>query len=133
MKITKLVLLSALSLALVACGKEQTASSVVEHFNAASLDLKNVAPIAPDANSPLPKSFKENIQFSLAEVTPKGGQLFVCDTKNNCDAIFAYFDLLKGLAGPYLYQSKDGKVVVQLNSGLKPETASKFEKALSSL
>ncbi len=59
--------------------------------------------------------------------------MFVCDTKKNCDAIYAYFDALKGLAGPYLYQSPGGMVVVQMNSGLMPETGTKFEEAVKTL
>jgi hypothetical protein len=63
----------------------------------------------------------------------RGGQFFICDTKQNCDAIFAYFDALKALAGPYLYQSPSGTVVVQLNSGLSPEEAFKYEAAVKAL
>lgn len=44
---------------------------------------------------------------------------------------FAYFDALKNIAGPYLYQSPNGKVVLQLNAGLTEETAKKLEQAIS--
>lgn len=57
----------------------------------------------------------------------------MCDTKQNCDAIYAYFDALKAIAGPYLYQSDGGRVVLQLNSGLTPETAAKFAETIKAL
>ena len=119
---------------LVACGSEPlTAQAVIDKFNQAGLDVRDVQIETRDPDSPLPNSFKERLSFSIPEVAPKGGQIFVCDTKKNCDAIYAYFDALKGLAGPYLYQSTNGRVVIQLNSGLTPETAAKFENILKSL
>ena len=66
----------------------------------------------------------------------RGGQkehMCACDTKKNCDAIYAYYDALKALAGPYVYQSPSGTVVAQLNSGLTPDEAKKFEQAIKSL
>ncbi|HWX02493.1 hypothetical protein [Collimonas sp.] len=80
-----------------------------------------------------PQSFDENIAFAIDEVAPQGGQIFICSTKRNCDAIYAYYDALISLAGPYLYRSRDGKVVAQLNSGLRPDTAKAFESALKKL
>lgn len=124
----------ACALLLSACGdKQHTAASVVATLQKAGLQLDGVTPSPPNPDSPLPKSFLENVEFSIPEVAPKGGQLFVCDTKKNCDAIYAYYDALKALAGPYLYQSPDGKVVLQLNSGLTPQTGAKFEAALKDL
>jgi transcriptional regulator with XRE-family HTH domain len=85
------------------------------------------------ASVPVPKSYTAHQAFEVASVAPKGGQVFTCDTKQNCDAIFAYFDALKALAGPYTYQSPGGTVVAQLNSGLKPDEAAKFAAAIASL
>lgn len=83
--------------------------------------------------APVPRSFQVNRAFEIASVAPKGGQYFICDSKRNCDAIFAYFDALKALAGPYLYQSPSGLVVAQLNSGLTPAEAAKYEQAIKGL
>jgi hypothetical protein len=110
-----------------------TAQDVVDKFNAAGLNVGDVHQEERDPESPLPNSYTERLSFSIPEVAPKGGQVFVCDTKKNCDALYAYFDALKALAGPYLYQSPNGKVVVQLNSGLLPETGAKFEEVVKSL
>lgn len=85
------------------------------------------------ADVPIPKSYKDHYAFSIPSVAPSGGQVFICDTKQNCDAIFAYFDALKALAGPYLYRSPSGTVVAQLNSGLTPDEAVKYEAAIKAL
>jgi hypothetical protein len=64
-----------------------------------------------EASAPVPKSYIAHQAFEIPSVAPKGGQFFVCDTKKNCDAIYAYYDALKALAGPYMYQSPSGTVV----------------------
>jgi len=110
-----------------------TGQAVIDKFNAAGLGVTDVRPEKREPDSPLPNSFQEYLGFAIPEVAPKGGQVFVCDTKRNCDAIYAYFDALKSMAGPYLYQSPGGTVVVQLNSGLNPETGAKFEAVVRSL
>jgi len=124
---------------LVACGsagggsEPLTGQDVIDKFNEADLDVKDVQVGERDPDSPLPNSYQENLEFSIPEVAPKGGQIFVCDTKKNCDALYAYFDALKALAGPYLYQSPSGTVVAQLNRGLTPDTAAKFETVINTL
>jgi len=82
---------------------------------------------APNA---VPQSYIGHAKFVLAD---KSGQYFLCDTKRNCDAIFAYFDAFKALAGPYTYQSGSGLVVVQLNSELTPAQAAPIEQATKNL
>ena len=140
MKNLTIVMLTAILVSLlVACGSKGsnseplTAQAVIDKFNEVGLDVKDVQAGERDPDSPLPNSYQENLVFSIPEVAPKGGQIFVCDTKKNCDALYAYFDALKALAGPYLYQSPRGTVVAQLNSGLTPDTAAKFEQVISSL
>jgi hypothetical protein len=121
---------------LVGCGggsSSVTAQQVLDQFTAAGLSVDSVEMNDVPSESPVPKSFKEQASFAISEVTPSGGQIFVCDTKKNCDAIYAYYDALKGLAGPYLYQSPSGTVVAQLNSGLTPDTAAKYETVIGSI
>ena len=110
-----------------------TARQVIDRFNAAGLGVSDVTVAERDPDSPLPNSYQERLRFTVAEVAPAGGQVFTCDTKRNCDALFAYFDALVALAGPYLYQSPDGLVVAQLNSGLTPATAAQFEAVMADL
>lgn len=122
---------------LTACGGAPagavTAQGVLDQFKAAGLSVENVKTGERADGSPLPNSYKENLTFTTASLGDKGGQVFVCDTRQNCDAIFAYFDGLKALAGPYLYQSPGGTVVAQLNSGLQPDEAAKFEQVVKGL
>lgn len=113
--------------------KAPSAQEVIDKFNEAGLGVSDVRPWEQTEDSPRPNSYLENLRFSIPEVAPDGGQVFVCDTKRNCDALYAYFDALIALAGPHLYQSPSGTVVAQLNSGLTPETASKFENIINAL
>lgn len=119
--------------ALCACGgvPAVTAQQVAEKLTAAG--AINIRDEQLGADVPVPKSFTAHQVFEIPSVAPKGGQFFICDTKKNCDAIFAYFDALKALAGPYTYQSPGGTVVAQLNSGLTPDEAAKFEAAIKGL
>jgi hypothetical protein len=118
---------------LVSCGGAPavTAQQVAEKFTAAG--ATNIHDEQLGADVPVPKSYTAHQVFEIASVAPKGGQFFICDTKKNCDAIYAYFDALKALAGPYTYRSPGGTVVAQLNSGLSPDEAAKFEAAIKSL
>jgi hypothetical protein len=124
---------------LVACGgapaATPTAQSVIDAFKAAGVNVTNIKPNDLDAQAPVPRSFKDQAGFELPDIAPAGtgGQVFVCDTKKNCDAIYAYYDALKALAGPYLYQSPDGRVIAQLNSGLKPDDAAKLEAVITGM
>jgi hypothetical protein len=126
-----------LLLGLVACGGAPatalTAADVVSAFTAAGVPVENVQPGVRPADSPLPNSFKEYVTFTIPSLGDKGGQVFVCETKQNCDALYAYFDALKGIGGPYYYQSPSGTVVAQLNSGLAADEAAKFEQAVAGL
>lgn len=129
----RLILLVILSSCLVACGGAPavTTQQVSAALTTAGASNVHDDPIA--ASSPVPKSYIAHQTFEIASVAPKGGQYFICDTKKNCDAIYAYYDALKALAGPYLYQSPGGTVVAQLNSGLKPDEAAAFEAAIKGL
>jgi hypothetical protein len=122
-----------LVLLLTTCGGAPavTRQQVASAFQAAGATNFN-SEVIP-AEVPVPRSFTKHQVFQIASVAPKGGQFFICDTKANCDAIFKYFDALKALAGPYLYQSPGGTVVVQLNSGLDPDEAAKYEAAVKAL
>lgn len=122
---------------LAACGGAPAATvsgqSVIDALKAAGIQVENVKPGVLPADTPVPRSFKENITFTIPRLGDKGGQIFVCDTKQNCDAIFKYYDALKALAGPYLYQSPSGTVVAQLNSGLTPDEAKQFDQVIGGL
>ena len=126
-------------LLLAACGgaapeaSELTAEAVVQSFQDAGIELTNINNPERDPESPLPNSYDTHTEFDIVALGDDGGQVFVCSTQQNCDAIYAYFDALAALAGPYLYQSEDGTVVAQLNSGLTPEQAAAFEEVIEGL
>ena len=78
----------------------------------------------------VPQSYTSHADFVIGD---KAAQYFLCDTKKNCDAIYAYFDAFKALAGPYTYRSDSGLVVAQLNSELTPDAAAKIAAAVKGL
>lgn len=124
-----------IALSLIACSSAPplTGQQVIDRFIAAGLEVSDVRPGERAEGTPLPNTYEENIDFTMAEVAPKGGQIFVCKTKEYCDTLMTYFDAFKALAGPYLYQSPNGLVVAQLNSGLTTETAERFEEVIKGL
>lgn len=120
-------------LLLAACGGANVPGTVQVKNLMMQVGAQNVHEEAFENSVPAPRSFISRQVFTLASVAPKGGQVFICDSKKNCDAIYAYYDALKALAGPYTYQSDSGLVVVQLNKGLSPDEAAKFARVVKGL
>lgn len=131
------LLIGVLLVVLVGCGgapaAQVTGTSVADAIKAAGVDISGVQALARAEGEPTPNTYSDRVEFAIAEVAPKGGQVFVCADKAKCDAIVAYYAALAALAGPYLYQSDGGRVVAQLNSGLTPETAAKVEAVIKAL
>lgn len=122
------------ALTLAACGGAPAAVTPAQVSQSlTAVGATNIHDEVIEADSPVPHSFTAHQAFEIPSVAPKGGHYFICDSKKNCDAIFAYYDALKALAGPYTYQSPSGTVVAQLNSGLTPDEAAKFEAAIKAL
>jgi hypothetical protein len=121
--------------ALFGCAEREPISQakLLDALTKGGVQLSEVQTPPRDPSSPLPNSYSERFTFALPSVAPKGGQAFICTEKAHCDAIYAYFDALKALAGPYIYRSKDGLVVFQLNSGLQPNEASSVKAVIESL
>ncbi len=113
-------------LLLTACGGMPTSSSVEAALQGAGAS----AFVANEAAGTAPKSYISHAEFMIGD---KPGQYFMCDTKQNCDAIYAYYDALKALAGPYTYRSGSGLVVAQLSSELPPAAAARIADALNGL
>lgn len=131
--------ISALVLFLVACGggaPALTGQTVLDRFKSAGLEVENVREHERDTTVPIPNSYTDWYEFTIPSAGQmesgkgRGAQVFTCDTKQNCDAIYAFFDAAKALAGPYLYQSADGRVVLQMNGELTPDVAAKYQAAL---
>ena len=118
---------------LAACEGSATPTAVTTQRVAQVLQTAgatNVHDQALPRDTPMPRGFTGHKAFEIASIAPKGGQFFICQTKPDCDAVFAYFDALKGQVGPYLYQSPNGTAVVLLDSGLAPGEAAKYEAAV---
>lgn len=117
----------------VANGQGSYGQQVLGLFTKAGLKISAAEKATVDTNDPLPDTYVERWEFGVAEVAPKGGQIFVCETKKDCDVLFEYFSMLSALAGPNLFQSPNGRVVAQLNSGMSPDTARRFQNVINSL
>lgn len=125
----------AVAAALAACSQPDpmTADRLLAALKAAGIQYSNPTQPPRDSASPLPNSYKERVAVTLPSVAPKGGQFFICEKQEYCDAIYRYFDALKGFAGPYLYRSKSGLVVAQLNRGLEPQAAEQVKAVIESI
>lgn len=111
-------------------GKVTLGSAIVASLVNAGTGVYGAKFIERETDAALPQSFNERISFSLEGYASGGGQIFICSSKKFCDSIHGYFTLLTSLAVPYLFRSKDGKIVAQLNSSLPPDAALFFESAL---
>lgn len=124
-------------LALVGCGSSEaepvTSAKLLSALTAGGVEYSNVEYPERNPSGPLPNSYKEHLVLALPSVAPKGGQFFICEKKEYCDALYTYFDALKAFAGPYIYRSKDGLVVAQLNSGLEPPAAEQVQAVVEGL
>jgi hypothetical protein len=86
-----------------------------------------------DTGEILLEHYVEKWVFSIQEISPRGGQIFVCPTKFDGDKIFDYYDSLASLAGPHLYRSSCGRVIAQLNKDLSKKTGDLFREFLLGL
>lgn len=110
-----------------------TGQQVIDAFVAAGLEISDVRIGERAEGSLLPNTYDENLEFTVAEVAPKGGQIFICRAKEYCDALMGHFDTYKNFGGPYFYQSPGDLVVAQLNKGLSVDTAEKFKAVIEAL
>lgn len=109
--------------------KQYKAQAAVDAWLKAGLAVNDVAPCpAPAAGSPIPKTWAEDVCFTVPSVAPNGGQVMSFDTVANERAIVAYFGLFPSLA-PYVYVHAN--VVAQLNSGITAAEAAKYDAAMS--
>jgi len=102
----KLLNVVAITVLLAGCGDGQKTISgqdVMTQLQQTGVAINDVTTADPAEKSPVPNSYKEWLSFSIPQVAPSGGQVFICERKEYCDAIYAYFDGYRGLVGPYLY------------------------------
>jgi hypothetical protein len=82
----------------------------------------------------LPTTFDQHYRFIDKTLkNNKGGQIFVCLSKTDCNPVYDYFKNIGAFAGPYLYRSQGGRIVLLLDSQNPKAHAQKYAKILASL
>lgn len=134
--------LSIVLLLLVSCGIPTippSAAEVVKRFQHSGLDATNVRDEPLPDSAPIPRTYTSHANFTVpsagtsSDGSTRGGQVFACETKRDCDAVYAAFDALRPLAGPYLYRSPSGTVVVQMSQAIPAAVAERYEAAVQRL
>lgn len=124
------------ALTIAACGvagAAPTVDAVKEALNKSDVGIREIVREDATAAGMVPSGYQHHLSFVIEEVAPRGGQVFICDEAEVCNKIKAYFDALSGLAGPHRYQSKSGRVVVQINSGVSQASADKIMNQIGGL
>jgi len=131
----KKLLLMFAGLPLVACGSDAipTANEVLRALKSNGVPFNAVSYPTRKPLSLLPGTYKERVEVVFPSIAPKGGQFFVCETREYCDHLHEYFHTLKALAGPHVYRSKSGLVLAQLYSTLEQPVANQILAAIEDL
>lgn len=110
-----------------------TAQQIIDRFVAAGLDISDIEQLARPEGMPEIYQFKERWGFTIAEVAPRGGQVYTCELRPHCDLLMEFFKAFEDLGGKHYYLAPNGLSVTQLNRGVSPETAAKFEEVIRGL
>jgi hypothetical protein len=107
------------------------AQAAVDTWIRAGLHVTDVAPCAaPDPNSPIPRTWADDVCFTIPSIAPHGGQVMSFDTVSNERAIIAYFGRFPDLA-PYVFAHAN--LVAQLNSSLTAAEAARYDAAMAAV
>lgn len=131
----KALLLIIAGLPLVACGSDAppTAHAVLDALKASGVPFSAISYPKRKPLSLLPNTYKERVEVAFPSIAPKGGQFFVCETREYCDHLQEHFHALRALAGPHVYRSKSGRVLAQLYSTLEQPVADQIRAAIEEL
>jgi hypothetical protein len=102
------------------------AQEVITAWAKAGLTVTDQKPCAQTSTT-IPKTFDEDVCFTIPSIAPAGGQLFSFSTPTNQAAIVAYFGQYLALA-PYVYAHANA--VAQLNSNLPAAQAAQYDAAM---
>ncbi len=102
------------------------AQDVIDAWAKAGLTVTGQKP-CEQTSTTIPKTFDEDVCFTIPSIAPAGGQLFTFSTPTNQAAIVAYFGQYITLA-PYVYSHANA--VAQLNSNLPAAEAAKYDAAM---
>jgi hypothetical protein len=100
---------------------------VIDAWRAAGLPVSAVKDCSNTTSTTIPKTFDDDLCFTIASIAPAGGQVMTFSTPSNQRSIVAYFDQYPALA-PYVYSHANA--VAQLNSNLKAADAAKYDAAM---
>ena len=123
---------------LVACGgPAPTPTPTFARYDVASvvavlqpLGISNVQPSVRDPQSVAPNTARDQREFSIPSIAPKGGQLLLFATASDLAAMQTWYARFPDLA-PYVYVH--GNAMLQLNSSLSAAEAARYQAALNSL
>ena len=133
----RLVTMLLLILGLGACGATASPTATFAHFTSADitkaltpLGITNVKAAVRDPQSVAPNTARDNQEFTIPSIAPKGGQVMTFATPSDLAAMQAWFARFPDLA-PYVYVN--GNALVQLNSTLPQAEAEKYRVAVAAL
>ena len=76
--------------------------------------------------------FTEKVEFEIRGHN-RGGQIFLCSSRSECNDLYNYFTNLGFLSQPFVYKSSDGKMVAQINSETPSKIVEKFEEVVTDI
>jgi hypothetical protein len=76
--------------------------------------------------------YTEKVEFEIRGHN-KGGQIFLCSSRSECNDLYNYFTNLGLLSQPFVFKSSDGKMVAQLNDQTPSKIVEKFEEVVTDI
>jgi len=76
--------------------------------------------------------YTEKVEFEIRGHN-RGGQIFLCSSRSECNDLYNYFTNLGFLSQPFVYKSSDGKMVAQLNDETPSKIVEKFEEIVTGI
>lgn len=76
--------------------------------------------------------YTEKVEFEIKN-HDRGGQVFLCATKSECDKLYDYFTNLGFLSAQNIFKSSDGKMVMQINDETPSYIVEKFENVIKKI
>ena len=76
--------------------------------------------------------YTEKVEFEIRGHN-RGGQIFLCSSRSECNDLYNYFTNLGFLSQPFVYKSSDGKMVAQLNDETPSKIVEKFEEVVTDI
>lgn len=131
MKAKLIFLLLVVSILVSGCGSQVTGTDVVTAFKDAGLEAENPTAVTKDEYGLAPYVCDGTHFFVPSLGEDAGGRVFICDNKEDQDALFNYYDKLgKTSAMFFSWVFVKGDVLVQINGELPETIARQYEAAI---